>query len=65
MAPESTPPKGVGSLSLYANLLDPDADSTPGTISRAPVVYNQSTEGESQPDKSAAKKQQLSGRHIP
>lgn len=56
MAPESTPSKGGGSLSLYANLLDPSA--TPGTISRAPVAFNQNSEAESQTDESAAKKQQ-------
>ncbi|KAJ9215729.1 hypothetical protein DTO166G4_2566 [Paecilomyces variotii] len=61
MAPEATPSKGGGMLSLYANLLDPEADasSTPGTISRAPVVFKQSPEGDSQPDESAAKKQQI------
>lgn len=61
MAPEATPSKGGGMLSLYANLLDPEADasSTPGTISRAPVVFKQSPEGDSQTDESAAKKQQI------
>ncbi|KAJ5081552.1 hypothetical protein NUU61_009816 [Penicillium alfredii] len=58
MAPESTPPKGGGMMSLYANLLDPPADS-PGTISRAPVVFKRSFEDDAQPDESAAKKQQL------
>ena len=56
MPPESTP-KG-GGLSLYANLLDPDASTTPGTISRAPVVFKQNAE--EQTDESAAKSQQLS-----
>lgn len=61
MAPESNPPKGGGMLSLYANLLDPSADSSaPGTISRAPVVFKQSSEAEAQPDESADKKQQIS-----
>jgi splicing factor 45 len=46
-------------MSLYANLLDPSAESTPGTISRAPVVFKQSCETDAQPDESAAKKQQL------
>ncbi|EDN09125.1 predicted protein [Histoplasma mississippiense (nom. inval.)] len=42
------PPKG-GMMSLYANLLDPASDngSTPGTISRAPVVFKQSGENAS------------------
>lgn len=55
--PDSTPSKG--GLSLYANLLDPDAAAAPGTISRAPVVFKQNTE-EQKPDESAAKTQQLS-----
>lgn len=59
MPPESTPSKNGGSMSLYANLLDPSAESTPGTISRAPVVFKQSSETDAQPDESAAKKQQL------
>jgi splicing factor 45 len=59
MAPESTPSKSGGMMSLYANLLDPSAESTPGTISRAPVVFKQSSETDAQPDESAAKKQQL------
>jgi splicing factor 45 len=66
MAPEQAPSKS-GGLSLYANLLDPSADpsSMPGTISRAPVVFKQGSEGESQQDDSAAKKQQIStGSHI-
>lgn len=58
MAPESTPSKGGGMISLYANLLDPSADS-PGTISRAPVVFKQSSDNDAQPDEPAAKKQQL------
>jgi splicing factor 45 len=59
MAPESTPSKPGGMMSLYANLLDPSAESTPGTISRAPVVFKQSSETDTQSDESAAKKQQL------
>lgn len=58
MAPESGPPKG-GMMSLYANLLDPSAESAPGTISRPPVVFKQSSETDVQPDDSAAKKQQV------
>ncbi|CAI7629026.1 unnamed protein product [Penicillium pancosmium] len=57
MPPESAPSKGGGMMSLYANLLDPSAESAPGTISRAPVVFKQSDDA--QPDESAAKKQQL------
>lgn len=69
MASDSTPAKPGGTLSLYANLLDPSADNSPGTIARAPVVFKQSSTTEnndSQSDESAAKKQQLSaGRLIP
>lgn len=43
-------------MSLYANLLGPSADSAPGTISRAPVVFKQ---GDDAQDESAAKKQQV------
>lgn len=59
MTSDSTPSKPGGTLSLYANLLDPSADSNPGTISRAPVVFKQSSEDNAQSDESAAKKQQL------
>ncbi|PLB54404.1 hypothetical protein P170DRAFT_346505 [Aspergillus steynii IBT 23096] len=59
MTSDSTPSKPGGMLSLYANLLDPSADSaSPGTISRAPVVFKQAGEGEAPADESAAKKQQ-------
>ncbi|KAI9371566.1 hypothetical protein BJX61DRAFT_543575 [Aspergillus egyptiacus] len=56
MASDSTPSKGGGMLSLYANLLDPSANDSPGTISRAPVVFKQA-EDEAQPDEASAKKQ--------
>ncbi|KAL4906447.1 hypothetical protein BDW74DRAFT_132604 [Aspergillus multicolor] len=56
MASDSTPAKPGGMLSLYANLLDPVADNSPGTISRAPVVFKQA-EGEAQSEEAAAKKQ--------
>ena len=47
-------------ISLYANLLNPSADSTPGTIARAPVVFKQQSEvSDAQADESTAKKQQL------
>jgi splicing factor 45 len=66
MAPEPAPTTKSGKLSLYANLLDPSSDSSPGTISRAPVVFKQSSEGESHPDDAAAEKQQISaGSLIP
>ncbi|KAF7719126.1 Uncharacterized protein PECH_001755 [Penicillium ucsense] len=58
MASEPTPSKG-GKLSLYANLLDPSAESAPGTISRAPVVFKHGAEADAETDESAAKKQQL------
>ncbi|KAJ5149462.1 hypothetical protein N7448_001040, partial [Penicillium atrosanguineum] len=63
MAPESGPPKG-GMMSLYANLLGPSAESAPGTISRAPVVFKQSSETDEQPDDSAAKKQQVNAASL-
>lgn len=59
MTSDSTPSKPGGMLSLYANLLDPSADSaSPGTISRAPVVFKQAAEGDAPTDEAAAKKQQ-------
>ncbi|KAL4873145.1 hypothetical protein BDV12DRAFT_97812 [Aspergillus spectabilis] len=57
MASDSTPAKPGGMLSLYANLLDPSADNSPATISRAPVVFKQGAEGEAQSDEASAKKQ--------
>ncbi|KAL4939008.1 hypothetical protein BDV06DRAFT_44063 [Aspergillus oleicola] len=56
MDSDSMPAKPGGMLSLYANLLDPSAENSPGTISRAPVVFKQA-EGEAQPDEASAKKQ--------
>ncbi|GKZ46434.1 hypothetical protein AbraIFM66951_009376 [Aspergillus brasiliensis] len=67
MTSESTPAKPGGTLSLYANLLDPSADNSPGTIARAPVVFKQSSTTENndpQSDESAAKKQQLSSASL-
>ncbi|PWY86217.1 hypothetical protein BO70DRAFT_334384 [Aspergillus heteromorphus CBS 117.55] len=64
MASESTPSKPGGTLSLYANLLDPSADNSPGTIARAPVVFKQGTEGSPEPEESAAKKQQLNAASL-
>lgn len=58
MASEPGPRKG-GGMSLYANLLNPSAESTPGTISRAPVVFKQSPETDAQPEESAAKKPKI------
>lgn len=57
MASESGPHKR-GGMSLYANLLDPTAESTPGTIARAPVVYKQG-ETDAKPEESASKKPQI------
>ncbi|KAJ5673926.1 hypothetical protein N7462_009365 [Penicillium macrosclerotiorum] len=64
MASESTPSKGGGMMSLYANLLDPSAESSPGTISRAPIAFKQSSETDALPDESAAKKQQLNAASL-
>ncbi|KAJ5711621.1 G-patch DNA repair protein [Penicillium malachiteum] len=63
MASDSNPAK-AGMISLYANLLDSSTDSTPGTISRAPVVFKQSSENDAQLDESAAKKQQLNAASL-
>lgn len=46
-------------MSLYANLLNP-SDATPGTISRAPVVFKKTADGDTPQDDAAAKKQQIS-----
>jgi splicing factor 45 len=65
MASDSTPAKPGGMLSLYANLLDPSADNSPGTISRAPVVFKQGAEGEAQLDEASTKKQASNGALYP
>lgn len=64
MTSDSTPAKPGGMLSLYANLLDPSAESSPapGTISRAPVVFKQASEADAQSEDSAKKQQLNSGR---
>ncbi|KAL3424439.1 G-patch domain-containing protein [Phlyctema vagabunda] len=51
------PPRGSG-LSLYANLLDPSA-STPGSISKAPVVFKPGANDASQGEDASAKKHQI------
>lgn len=68
MAPDSPARSARPGLSLYANLLDPSSnkDSTPGTISRAPVVFKQPPEEDLPQDRIAAEKQQISaGRYEP
>ena len=68
MAPDSAAKSARAGLSLYANLLDPSSnkESTPGTISRAPVVFKPSLEGDPQHDRVAVEKQQISaGRYEP
>ena len=58
-----TPSKPMrAGLSLYANLLDPSSNTSaaPGTISRAPVVFKQPLDDESQQDEASAQKQQIS-----
>lgn len=52
--PNAETPRRTG-LSLYANLLDPTAATTPGSIAKAPVVFNAAGASEEQP----AKKHQL------
>lgn len=68
MAPDPTARPVRPGLSLYANLLDPSTsqDSTPATISRAPVVFKQPAEGTTSQDRVGAEKQQInSGRYEP
>ncbi len=68
MAPDSSARSARPGLSLYANLLDPSSnkDSTPGTISRAPVVFKQAVEEDPPQDRIAAEKQQINaGRYEP
>ncbi|KAF5507375.1 DNA-damage-repair/toleration protein DRT111 [Colletotrichum aenigma] len=55
-APPPPPPTARGGLSLYANLLDPAADSSSATISSAPVRYNQDVSSGDAKDEAAAKK---------
>lgn len=53
-------------MSLYANLLDPSANAAPGSISKAPVLFNQQVH-EERPGSisSAAQKQQInSGSYL-
>ena len=54
--------KTKSGLSLYANLLDPSlaSNSTPGTISRAPVVFKQSSGEDVKPEEPTTQKQQIS-----
>jgi splicing factor 45 len=56
MSNSSTPARGTG-LSLYANLLDPSAATTPGTISKAPVVFK--TGAADTPEEASAKRHQI------
>lgn len=56
MSNSSTPARGTG-LSLYANLLDPTAATTPGSVSRAPVVFK--TGSVATPEDASAKKHQI------
>ncbi|KAJ5745413.1 hypothetical protein N7520_010595 [Penicillium odoratum] len=63
MPPDTNPAKGGGMMSLYANLLGPSADTAPGTISRAPVVFKQG-ENDAQSDESTAKKQQVNAASL-
>lgn len=63
MAPATVPRIGrPGGLSLYANLLDSPStqEPTPGTISRAPVVFKQNAEDDAQQDRAANEKSQIS-----
>ena len=54
-----------GAMSLYANLLDTSANSAPGSISKAPVMFNQSSENKSNNASTTAQKQQInSGSYL-
>ncbi|CAD6583870.1 MAG: hypothetical protein ASARMPREDX12_001472 [Alectoria sarmentosa] len=66
MAPDAPARSARPGLSLYANLLDPSSnkDSTPGTISRAPVVFKPSPEEDLPQDRFAAEKQQISAASL-
>jgi hypothetical protein len=56
----SEPPSKPKGLFLYANLLDPSNDPAPGTITGAPVVYTQSSNGDaSSPGEGNAPKQAI------
>ena len=61
MASDSAVKLPRAGLSLYADLLDPtSANSAPGTISRAAVVFKQSEGGRPQQDEPSAQRQQIS-----
>ncbi|KAL1960268.1 hypothetical protein VTO42DRAFT_8811 [Malbranchea cinnamomea] len=62
MAAQPTPPKS--GMTLYANLLDPSDTTTPGTISRAPVVFKNVTDGDTSQEDAASKKQQISAASL-
>ena len=68
MGDEKPTPQPRGGLSLYANLLDPSSNPAGGTISSAPVRYNQTedTGGASQgkPGDSASKAPLNSGKTM-
>jgi splicing factor 45 len=58
------PPTRSGGLSLYANLLDPTNASTPGSITKGPVVFK--TPAADATDEASAKKPQIdAGRFLP
>ncbi|KAG7004832.1 mannan polymerase II complex anp1 subunit [Physcia stellaris] len=65
MASNGPPKPQRAGLSLYANLLDPSSNSSgaPGTISKAPVLFNKTGGDQSQPDE-ASQKQQLSAASL-
>ena len=54
-------------LSLYANLLDSSSNGTgaPGTISKAPVLFNKTGGDQSQSDEASQKQQLSAGRYKP
>ena len=64
MVNEEAKPARAG-LSLYANLLKPDSNGGLGTISSAPIVYNQAQGREAPQEQPVADKSQLSsGRYT-
>ena len=52
-------PARPGGLSLYANLLDPSNASTPGSISKAPVIFKNPAPEPVEEESTTTKKPQI------
>lgn len=64
----TAPGGGGGGLSAYASLLDPSSQKSSGTISSAPVRYDQSSDGQAGDEAAAARKNAVNAglsRNIP